>query len=342
MRGTFAGLAILAASALGAAGPAESPAPRIPEADRIRLAEAFRLAAAVGDGIWPGWAAVPFAVVLVTPETEFFVRHGSPPPNARPIGWDALLGSEVYTRPRSFQTGFLATFPIEGISTVVVGQLEKTAATSPTDWVVSLLHEHFHQLQEARPGFYAKVGALGLSRGDETGMWMLDFPFPYDSPPVAKAYGAAAEALRSALGGADAAAFLAARARFRGTVAGDDLKYFDFQLWKEGVARYTQVRVARFASDPARYSPSPAFAAQPGYRVVTYSALARELEETILDELATQTLAEARRVVVYPYGAGEALLLDRLRPCWRDQYFANMFTLAGAFDTDCPKKAASR
>jgi hypothetical protein len=318
------------------AASAVPPKPAIPAEDRHRLAEAFRLAEAIGDGIWPGWGRVPFAVVLVTPETEYFVRHSAPPSNATALGWDTLLKCDVYARPRIFQTGFLATFPIGGISTVVVGQPEKTGSTSPTDWVVTLLHEHFHQLQEAQPGFYSRVSALGLARGDETGMWMLNYPFPYDSPAVEKAYAAAAQALRSALGGAEAGVFLSARARFRETVSGDDLKYLDFQLWKEGVARYTQIRVARFASDPARYSPSPDFAAQPGY--VAYGALARELEETILDELANQTLPEDRRIVAYPFGAGEALLLDRMRPCWRDQYFANMFTLARAFDTECGKR----
>jgi hypothetical protein len=314
----------------------------IPAEDRYRLAEAFRLAEAIGDGIWPGWARVPFAVVLVTPETEYFVRHPAPPANAKPLGWDALLGSDVHARPRTFQTGFLATFPIEGVSTVVVGQPEKTGSSSSTDWVVTLLHEHFHQLQEAQPDFYAKVGALGLSRGDETGMWMLNFPFPYDAPGVAKTYGDAAQALRSALGGGEPRPFLAARTRLRESLGGggDDLKYLDFQLWKEGVARYTQVRVARFAGS-TRYAPTPAFAALPDYPTATYAALARELEEKILDELSKLTLSGDRRAVVYPYGAGEALLLDRLRPCWRDQYFSNMFTLAPAFDTECAKKAAS-
>ena len=313
------------------------PKPAIPADDRYRLAESFRLAEAIGDGIWPGWARVPFAVVLVTPETEYFVRHSAPPANAKPLGWDALLGSEVYARPRSFQTGFLATFPIEGVSTVVVGQPQKTGSASSADWVVTLLHEHFHQLQEAQPGFYAGVGALALSRGDQTGMWMLNFPFPYDAPGVAKAYGDAAQALRAALGGGDTAPFLAARKRFREAVSGDDRKYLDFQLWKEGVARYTQLRVARFAGS-TKYTPTPAFAALPDYPMATYTTLARELEEKILDELSTLTLPDDRRVVVYPYGAGEALLLDRLRPCWRDQYFANMFTLAPAFDADCAKK----
>ena len=330
---------VVAASALGVS-PEAAPAPRIPETDRIRLAEAFRLAEAIGERLWPGWSRVPFAVVLVTPETEFFIRHGAPPSNTRTIGWDTLLRSDVYARARTFPPRLLATFPIEGISTVVVGQPENTSASSPTDWVVILLHEHFHQLQEAQPDFYAKVAALGLSRGDQTGMWMLNYPFPYEASSVEKAYGDAAQALRAARGGGDTDAFLAARTRFRRTVAGDDLKYLDFQLWKEGVARYTQVQVARFAGATDRYAPLPAFAALPGY--VTYTTLARDLAETILDELANLKLPENRRIVFYPFGAGEAFVLDRVRPCWKDQYFSHMFTLAHAFDTDCGKGAAAK
>ncbi len=316
-----------------------APPPGIPAEDRIRLAEAFRLADHVGDRIWPGWSRVPFAVLLVTGETEYFVRHARPPADARPIGSDPLLGSEIYARPRSLPTNLLATFPIEGLSTVVVGQASNTAASSPTDWVVTLLHEHFHQLQDAQPGFTGKVAALGLARGDATGMWMLNFPFPYDSKPVGEAYRAAASALREAVAGAGPEAFFAARARLRATLAPDDLRYFDFQLWKEGVARYTQVRVARFAA--SGYEPLPAFAARPGF--VPYAAVARSLAGAISTELSELSLPEARRVVVYPFGAGEALLLDRERPCWREQYFSDMFTLAPAFDRkDCGKGKAAR
>src|SRR5512135_2199229 len=172
-------LGTLAVAAAGAAvglrpalPPADPPAAALPAADRVLVAEAFRLADRIGDSIWPGWARVPFALVLVTPDTEFFLRHPKPPADARPIGRDALLDADVFARPRTFSTGFLATFPIEGVSTVVVGEPLATGSSSPTDWVATVLHEHFHQLQEASPGFYERVNALGLSRGDTTGMWM--------------------------------------------------------------------------------------------------------------------------------------------------------------------------
>ena len=313
--------------------PPEPPAPAaIPTADRIRIAEAFRLADAIGDAIWPGWARVPFALVLVTPETEFFIRHPSPPADARRIGRDALLGSEVFARPRTFPTNLLATFPIEGVSTVVVGPPSSTAAASPTDWVVTVLHEHFHQLQEASPDFYGRVNALGLSRGDTTGMWMLNFPFPYEAAPVVASYRAAALALRNALGGGSFETYARARAAFRAALADDDRRYLDFELWKEGVARYTQLRAAEWAA--GRYVPTPEFAALPGF--VSFAAVSKSLAGQIPDELSRLALPAAKRTVVYPYGAAEALLLDRERPCWKEAYFSKPFTLAPAFDAkDC-------
>jgi hypothetical protein len=335
-----ASLAALAASLGISAAPPQKPAESaLPREDRVRLAEAFRLAGRIGDSLWPGWSRVPFALVLVTPETEFFIRHPSPPSDARAVGRDALLDTTVSARPRTFPPNLLATFPIDGVSTVVVGQPGNTASSSPTDWVVTLLHEHFHQLQESVPGFQEKVAALGLSRGDPTGMWMLNFPFPYDTPAVAAAYRPAALALRDAARGGPWPVYLEKRAALRALLSKDDLAYFDFQLWKEGVARYTQLRVAEWAA--AHDEPSADFRALPGF--VPYATVARALARAIPDELSGLMLPDARRTVVYPYGAAEALLLDRERPCWKDVYFSRLFTLAPGFDAkDCGGPAAGR
>ena len=40
-------------------------AQELAHADRVRIAEAFRLADAV-EQLWPGWSEVPFAVLLVS------------------------------------------------------------------------------------------------------------------------------------------------------------------------------------------------------------------------------------------------------------------------------------
>src|SRR5215217_7971037 len=135
-------LSLAPASFIGA-----QPDVAIATADRVRLAEAFRLADELGDSLWAGWGRAPFAVLLVTPEHEFLVRHPAPPAGFARIGYDSLLGSEVLTRPRVFPVGLLATFPIsDATPVIVVGQAERTGK-STTGWILTLLHEHFHQLQ---------------------------------------------------------------------------------------------------------------------------------------------------------------------------------------------------
>ena len=65
-----------------------------------------------------------------------------------------------------------------------MGQAENTLSKTSTPWIIMLLHEHFHQLQDSQPNFYADVSALNLSGADKSGMWMLNYPFPYDRKEV--------------------------------------------------------------------------------------------------------------------------------------------------------------
>src|SRR5947207_7334814 len=183
MRFRFAVLLILLS--ICARGFSQS-APTIREVDRIRLAEAFRLADGVGNRVWKDWSKAPFAVLLVTPGYEFLLRHPKPSSNFVKLEYDSSLKSDVYYRKRTFPITFLATFPLDDtmVSTIVVGQAENTWVKTSTPWVITLLHEHFHQLQDSQPNSYADVGALNLAHGDETGMWMLNYAFPYDRKEV--------------------------------------------------------------------------------------------------------------------------------------------------------------
>ena len=335
-------LALAAALAAGCASPAPpraappaapvSAAPTLPAADRVRLGEAFRIAEQLGDSVWAGWREVPFAVLLVTPSHEFLLRHPRPTADFARLGHDSLLGGEVLVRPRVFSPTLEATFPaVGGVSTVVIGDAERTRKGSGA-WVLTLLHEHFHQLQTTRPGYYAAVNALGLARGDTTGMWMLNYAFPYDSAAVRERFAAftatAAAAIEApASTPADArarlAAAVAARDRLRAALPADDYRYLSFQLWQEGVARYTEYALARLAA--SRYEPTPAFRALPDYR--PFAEEARRLRERIAAGARAPELATARRVALYPAGAAVALLLDDGAPGWRSRYFAQPFSL---------------
>ncbi|HXG91579.1 MAG TPA: hypothetical protein VNN73_04325 [Blastocatellia bacterium] len=294
--------------------------PQISQVDRIRLAEAFRIAEKLGDKVWKGWSKAPFAIVLVTAEHEFLIRHPKPPKDFTPLKLDALLRSEVYFRKRVFQPSLLATLFLEGVPTIVIGQAENTDAKTSTRWVVTLLHEHFHQLQYSQPDYAAATNALNLSHGDQTGMWMLNFPFPYAAPEVNKNFSALCRALADALQRKNKlAAYIEARRQFKESLSEDDYKYFSFQLWQEGFARYTEYRIAGLAA--SQYRPSAQFRS-----LKDFTPFRDACERIIqLPKLLDLSLEKDQRVAFYLVGAAEAILLDDINPKWQQQYFANKF-----------------
>jgi pimeloyl-ACP methyl ester carboxylesterase len=307
------------------AAPAVHPQqPAMSEADRIRLAEAFHLAESVTGDLWAVWQEVPFAVLLITEDHEFLVRHPRPSDDFTSLGHDDLLGSEVLVRERVFPPHLLASFPaVGGVPTVVIGQPGATDKSS-TYWVLTALHEHFHQLQSTRPDYHAGVETLGLTGGDETGMWMLNYPFPYDDPHVQRLIGDYRDALVAALHDPSAMPVYAfTRARLAEELEPADYRYLSFQLWQEGVARYTEIRVAEAAA--MRHQPSAEFEALDEF--VPYSDAAASLHWQLDEDLVSLDLAAQRRVAFYPLGAAEAFILDAAHPGWQRRYFTEPFYL---------------
>jgi hypothetical protein len=119
------------------------------------------------------------------------------------------------------------------------------------------------------------------------------------------------------------AVFNRANRDFRSSVPAEAEKYFAFQLWQEGVARYTEVMLAELAAKS--YSPSPEFTALPDY--ASFSSVGIAIRTRIMSDLGTLSLAKSRREVVYSVGAAEALLLDRVNPAWRRDFMTHRFRL---------------
>src|SRR5207249_765319 len=157
-----------------------------------------------------------------------------PTPDFTGLGYDSLLATDVLVRDRHFAPNLLATFPaVAGVSTIVVGLPAATNKNS-TEWVLTLLHEHFHQLQTSRPGYYARFAA-------------------------------------------------------------------------------------------ARYTPSAAFTRLPDF--VPYATAADRIEANVRAGLRGSSLERGNRVAFYPAGAAYALMLDRMVPGWRGQYFDRAMSL---------------
>jgi hypothetical protein len=158
-------------------------------------------------------------------------------------------------------------------------------------------------------------------------MWMLNYPFPYASAQVSRQFSIVCKQLVEALNAENGAvsshlvSYLNARAALKKLLSADEYKYFSFQLWKEGMARYTEDSVARWAA--RNYQPTREFRELKDF--TTFASAAEQIRAGIVKELSTLKLEEYQRVAFYPLGAGEGLLLDRADPNWRNRYFAEKF-----------------
>ncbi len=320
----------------GSVRSAGAEAPSLSTNDRIRIAEAFRIADEIGDSVWTDWSKTPFAILLVTNDYEFLIRHPWPTDDFKFISYDSLLQSKIYYRDRQFPTNILATFPaLDNLSTVVIGQPENTSSNTSTRWVLTLLHEHFHQLQNGLPDYYSAVESLDLSGGDKTGMWMLNYDFPYDSTPIIESFSRLCAKLSGAIGaiGSDdfaskLAEYLNQRKGFESILSSDDYRYFSFQIWAEGVARHTEYVLATIGD--RSYRPTEDFSSLADFTSLG-SAAEVNYAETLF-ALPNIDLSKFRRGAFYYFGTAEAILLDSVNPTWRDRFFLDKFCLESLYE----------
>ena len=286
---------------------------------------------------WAGINEVPFVVLFVTDSIEFLINHPYPSADFKVSEEDSLLKTQIFYRPRQYSKTFLATFPaINGVNCIVAGTPENTGKNS-TDWVITLLHEHFHQYQYTQKDYYTSVAALDLAGGDETGMWQLNYPFPYDSLPVIHQYTKYTNALSKAVSGIDAKNFrhlfkeyLVERKNFVQLLKLADYRYFSFQLWQEGIARYTEYKFLQLLDE---YTPSNGISL-----LSDFTPFKKFKEQFLVSHLASVNglkLEKEKRVCFYDIGLAEGILVDKLNPKWRSQYLKKKFFLenyAAEFD----------
>lgn len=292
--------------------------------DELRLAETFRLARTIAPAVWPSWERTLFPIVLVTADHDLLIGTSSPPSEFESVGHSPSVG-QIFARPRQFDPSLTAAFPAFGSEPVVViGQAEAIEASS-RGWVLTVLHEHFHQFQMCDPSYYSTLAGLELAGSDETGMWMLNYPFPYRSTDLAEPFAAICRELAPVVAlssRADEASVWGIYKAFLDALAEPDRRYMSSQVWQEGVARYVELRCAELAAvDEAS---TEAFQRLPG---PVYAELAETTRQRVLAELQNPDLARRQRASFYAVGAGLALLLDHQDPTWKGRYLREMFRL---------------
>lgn len=295
--------------------------------DKIRIREAIKISEQVGDSIWKGINEVPFVVLLVTDSVEFLINHPYPSDDFKLSEDDRILNTKILYRKRQFPDWYLATFPaVNGLSCIVVGTPEKTNKNS-SDWVITLLHEHFHQYQNTYPDYFQSVNNLNLSGGDQTGMWMLNYPFPYDSLPVKNQYELFAKALYKTIKSTNSKEYksnlkqyLKERKKLKDLLSSADYCYYSFQIWQEGLARHTEYKFLEMLTN---YVPSNEILSLPDF--ISFTELKSKMYDIETENLLTNKLNETKRVCFYTVGFAEGIILDKLNKSWRTKYLADKF-----------------
>jgi hypothetical protein len=301
--------------------------PELRHSDKIRIREAITISTLFGDKLFKGFNSSPFAMILVTDSTEFLLNHPNPSSDFKLLGFDEFLGVNVYHRKTQFNTRFLATFPaVNGISCIVVGTPENTKRNS-TEWVITILHERLHQYQTADPDYYKSVNELNLSGNDPSGMWMLNYPFPYDSTQIIDQYELYTKALHDAITCTNRNEFksylntyFVERDKLKKLLSDPDYRYFSFQIWQEGLAKNTEYK---FLEVLENYTPSKEMVELDDF--MSFQELKSKMYKRELTNLLQNKLYSTKRDSFYSVGFAEGILLDKLNKSWRKRYLIDKF-----------------
>jgi hypothetical protein len=116
--------------------------------------------------------------------------------------------------------------------------------------------------------------------------------------------------------------YIEERKNFKDLLNEEDYKYFSFQVWQEGIARYTEYKIADMLSS---YEPSEKLITLNDFK--PFYKIAEELRENIFHQLKEWSLKYNKRLCFYSYGAAEGLLLDRVNKSWANEYLNKKFFL---------------
>jgi hypothetical protein len=319
-------LAFLSAVALGAS-------PQLPsETDRRMIADAQAIVRNEGDLLWTGLSQAPLPTLLIGPERETLFC-GLPTSGFSAIGFDPITRCTMQVRARELPVDLAAATDLGNVSVIHMGLPEALEATQ-ADWIVTFLHEAFHQHQSTLPGYFSAVDEVRARLSKAGEQWVLEYPFPYADPKVKAEFAAMILSAGQFLSAenemqAEAAirSYVEARNRARDAMSPDDWLYYEFQVGQEGVARWTELKFAAAAGN-ARADIASIGTERTGGLAVSLGAI------------DSQGLGMWRRSSFYVLGAIEASMLERVRPQWQLEYETNPFAMGSMLNASLDEMAS--
>ncbi|HEX7393830.1 MAG TPA: hypothetical protein VF313_02795 [Anaerolineaceae bacterium] len=286
-------------------------------------AEAWNLLAQRGGLAWSGWGQ-PLPPLLISKGSDDFLVGHPHPPEGFDLAEGLLIGEQnVFRRPGHLVPVPAATvWNVAGVWSVAVPERTEFQAAvdkalgkgkviiDPPGYVRAIVHEAFHAYQMTRIGGNPPNFGVDVDEGE----MIADLS---SRSGLDDRYSAEGQALANALRMTDQADTLKEAARFlqlrqsrRGSNTPEVAAYEQSVEWTEGLARYAEISLIRLAGQ-TNYRPTLAGLNYPS---------PDDTWEQFLKDLAQPTLnPDGFRGRYYLLGAGQAFLLDRLLPGWKDR-----------------------
>lgn len=291
------------------------------------IAESYHLWKTLGDRLWPGWTRTPMPMLYITQDYEYAIDFPQAVAGLQPLERGLLPAKRLQVRKRILDPSLSASFDVEGVNAIVLGR-PSAIGKSDAGWVLTAVHEMFHVWQISK---YAnrKIAALKIGP-DRDASWHLNYPFPYGDEDVLRLIHLQSYLVYLALTTEDKddAKYKAGTAReaievYRRLLKSQDAteklySYSKFQEWVEGIAFYTEYKMAELAGS-ANYQPSEAF--RKLYGPKAYQQVWDKTYKNRLFLVKHAGRAARSRTTFYHLGMGKGLLLDRLMPDWKTRYF---------------------
>lgn len=327
--------------------------------DKARAAEAYQLRRELGSQIWPGWEEQEIPSILHNEAYAFLLAYpGQPPegwvkePSRQHFGgeWktvpeEAFLGKTYFKTPLldgettpenftvrvgefwtatlftkeyaeiAFYEGFQEELP-DFLARIFPYRLFwKLAFGSSETYIEGLTHETFHAYQGIK-------APDRLERAEE--ITYLEEGYPWEDSQLVEPWKNELDLLSRALQADSdkealdlARQFLEQRQERRDldAITWEEIDYERNREWLEGLAKYTELKLGLLASSSPTYQPVPGLSQDPDFNA--YRNQDRYFKQQIAEIKRRGNQAGESRF--YYSGMGQAFLLDRFAPGWRDR-----------------------
>lgn len=273
-----------------------------------------------GDSIWENISSTPLRILLITDSLEYLFNHNNPDKSFELFKYDSLLNTNIYVRPKRFPPFLRATFPaVNGVDCIVVGD-PKNTKKSDEDWIIMLLHEHFHLYQGANPQYNENISILAQKIANESENWMLDYDFPYNDTTINKLFKEYSYSIYETYISLNKNDFkekmeqyLTNQAEIQNHLTSNDYNYFQFQIWQEGIATYTEYNYLNVLSHNSKFFKE--------IYAVDFTLKNEDLLRAYTSSLLKNDLQKNKRNLFYSIGLLKGIIKDETNPEWKTDYF---------------------